>query len=216
MRFIVLVAALAAACVTPRSGVVATPSGPGIRSERRPVNCRIEFYRTKTPERAYDEIATLHYQGTGSADAAQDSIRAKACQLGAHAVIVSRDYTMGLMTGTAVVYRGLTASDAGLPDPAQPPPANTCTKPGLVAARLRQAATLRDGADPGAAFILYVDAGAEVCAANSATGGFRQVSLRDGHTGYVTDSAVEILKTAPVQAPPSKPFVKDAPEPTAI
>ncbi len=232
MRFFALAAALAAACATPGSNVVATPSGLGVKSERRPVNCKIDFYRTKPPDRAYDEIATLHYEGRGPADVAQDNMRAKACQLGAHAVIVSRDYVagvrsslgvvVGVMTGTAIVYRGLTASDAGLPDPPPPPRATLCSKEGLVAATLRQAATLRDGAYPGASFIHYIDAGVEVCAADRSTGGYRQVRLPDGRTGYVTESAVEIVKTAPAPVPPPQPLPppkppdKAAPDPTAI
>jgi hypothetical protein len=213
-------AALALGCVTvPGSNVVATPSGPGIEPEPRPVTCKIDFYRTKPPDRAYDEIASLHVEGERRADLAQESLRVRACQLGAHAVVVTRDYAFGTMTGAAVVYRGLTATDAGRPDPVpakppkppDPPRALACAKWKLLDARLRQAAAFRDGPDAGASFVNYLDADAEVCAAERATRGFRQVTLEDGRTGYVSEGAIEIVNRQPAPPAPAKQPVKEAP-----
>jgi hypothetical protein len=82
----------------------------------RAAECRVEFIRTKAPERAYDELAALHWNGSlSSAEAAQEDLRASACQLGADAVIVTRDYVpytqnaTAFMTGTAIKYRVVTA-----------------------------------------------------------------------------------------------------------
>lgn len=93
--------------------VAVTDAGAGIRGEPRPDDCGIAFFRTKLPERSYDELAALHWQGSNlsSAVAAQEGLRVSACRLGADAVIVTRDYVRGtqtasgIMTGTAIKYR---------------------------------------------------------------------------------------------------------------
>ena len=99
----VLVAAGSSGCVPPQ--VVVIPSGPGVVAEPKPSDCRVEFFRTKV-DRPYDEIAALYASGGGSSgpDDFQDALRAKACELGADALIVTQDYSLGYSgSGT---YRG--------------------------------------------------------------------------------------------------------------
>lgn len=94
-----------------------TRSGNGLALAARPVGCSVEFFRTRAPEQPYDEVATFHWQSTGMAgpDKAQVEMRDKACELGADAVIVNRDFVPGtqhttaIMTGTAVKYRAAKA-----------------------------------------------------------------------------------------------------------
>jgi len=107
--------AFAAGC----SSVAVTPSGLGLYPAARPAGCTIEFIRTKAPERPYDELASLHWEGTmKGAAAAQEDVRARACALGADAVVVTRDYVpytqnaTGVMTGTAIKYRAAPAAPA--------------------------------------------------------------------------------------------------------
>jgi hypothetical protein len=201
--------------------LLVTPSGADIHPERRPVNCHIEFLRTKSPERPYDEIATLHFVGAvpiGPAEA-QERMRVEACRLGAHAVVVSRDYALSMMTGTAIVYRGAIARDAGQPDPVPPPPSGPepegwmkriCTRDmDPLAARVRAAAALRDEPEATASTVTYVDADAVVCAAGRATGLYRKVVLSDGRSGYLAESALELGKPT-VPAPAPKPAPKKA------
>ncbi len=186
-------AALAAGCTY--SLVQVTPSGPGIRAERRPSDCHLDFYRTRAPERPYQEIAALHIGG-GMLDAAdaQDAMRAKACALGAHAVVVTADYHHGAMTGTAVVYRDFRASDAGRPDApaAAPRPASPCPPGGkLVEARLRREADLRDAPGGGTALQLLAE-GTVVCATDWSQHGFRQVRLEANRSGWVPEDALAV------------------------
>lgn len=101
-------ALLAAACAS----VAVTPAGSGLAAKPKSPDCAIEFFRTKPPDRPYDELAGLHATASYSGAAAlQDEMRAQACELGADAVIVNRDFipstpsTRALMSGTAVKYR---------------------------------------------------------------------------------------------------------------
>jgi hypothetical protein len=192
--------------------LLVTPSGADVHPERRPVNCHIDFFHTKSPERPYDEIATLHFTGMVSIGptAAQDRMRVEACRLGAHAVIVNREYALSMMTGTAIVYRGAIAKDAGQPDPAPPSSApepegwmkRICARDmDPIAARVRGTATLREEPEATAPWVTYVDADAVVCAAGRATGLYRKVVLSDGRSGYLAESALELGK--PTIAPPA-------------
>ncbi|HYQ81935.1 MAG TPA: DUF1471 domain-containing protein [Anaeromyxobacteraceae bacterium] len=185
--------ALAAGCTY--SLVQVTPSGPGVQAERRPSDCHVDFYRTKAPEQPYDEIAALHVGGgmLGAADV-QEAIRAEACRLGAHAVVVTSDYRHGAMSGTAVVYRGFRASDAGQPDPptsaARPP--GPCPPGGkLLEARLRRAADLRDAAGGGTA-LQTLPEGTVVCATDWSERGQRQVRLEANRIGWVPEDALDL------------------------
>jgi hypothetical protein len=95
-----------AACMPPR--VTVTPAGSGLELPPREADCQVEFFRTKPPDRPYDEIGALHVRAyQDDAGAAQEAMREQACALGADAVVVTRDYALGLMTATAVSYRDL-------------------------------------------------------------------------------------------------------------
>jgi hypothetical protein len=85
---------------------------PGSKpAQPKPQNCEIPFIRTKV-DLAYEEIAGLAASGgdTGK-DRPEDfyrALRAKACELGADAVIVTQDYSQpgrGKMTAVAIKYR---------------------------------------------------------------------------------------------------------------
>jgi hypothetical protein len=118
MRAIPVVAAALsiAACLTSTGNTPFTITGSGrdLDLAPRPEGCTIEFFRTREPERAYDEVATVHYQSTGlfaprDAAGVQEEFRRAACGLGADAVIITRDFAAAgqeaMMTGTAVSYR---------------------------------------------------------------------------------------------------------------
>jgi hypothetical protein len=71
--------------------VEVTPSGSASAPPRE-AGCQIEFFRSKAPDRPYVELAGLHAEGGMSAGDVQERMRAKACEVGADAVIVTRDY----------------------------------------------------------------------------------------------------------------------------
>lgn len=102
----------AAGCMGPR--VVAVSSNP-MEVPARPHGCTLDLLRTRA-DRPYDELAALHAEGgdTGK-DGPQDfedALRAKACALGADALLVTDDYTGrgGMMNAVAIRYRD--AADA--------------------------------------------------------------------------------------------------------
>lgn len=96
------------ACLAPR--VTVMPSGPGITASPRPADCRVDFYRTRV-DRPYDELAALKVFGGDSfknnEPDFQEVIRAKACALGADAVVVTQDLAEpgGTMMATAIKFR---------------------------------------------------------------------------------------------------------------
>jgi hypothetical protein len=111
----IAVATLAAGCFTPAGPVLrVTPSrAMAAASPSKPANCSLDFYRTKAPDRPYDEVATVHYLAVNGAEptAVQVAIQAKVCELGADAVVVTRERYLGFtqggteVTATAVLYR---------------------------------------------------------------------------------------------------------------
>ncbi len=117
MRLLGLAATVASlGCIGPRVEVL--PSGPGARAMPRPPGCKMEFFRTR-PERPFDELAALLASGgdTGKREAADfhEALRAKGCELGADAIIVTTDYLgyLGpgrIMNGVAIKYRSTPAS----------------------------------------------------------------------------------------------------------
>jgi len=115
LRTIEKLAALAWILLVAGCGHVAiTDAGAGLRAAPRAGDCEVAFFRTKLPERAYDELAALHWEGPGAwstAGGAQEDMRSCACRVGADAVVVTRDYFPGTqhsaatMTGSAIRYR---------------------------------------------------------------------------------------------------------------
>jgi hypothetical protein len=91
--------------------VSVTPSPPRLRAQARGPDCALEFLRS-APERAYDEIAEV-YSYFPRVVEPQEVLREKACELGADAVIVTRDFLIStgrasdrkLVAGTAIKYR---------------------------------------------------------------------------------------------------------------
>lgn len=100
----------------------------------KPDSCNVEFFRTQRPAVAYDEIGAIHLTGSvmETPQDAQESLRRKACELGADAVVVTDEIyqvpNVGLrVTATAVAYRKevpgpaltgsvtMTPEDAGTP-----------------------------------------------------------------------------------------------------
>jgi hypothetical protein len=97
----------AAGCTGPRVVVL---SSKAIEVQARSPDCTLDFFRTRV-ERPYDELAALHAEGgdtgrDGPADF-EKALRAKACALGADAVLVTQDYTGrgGTMNAVAIRYR---------------------------------------------------------------------------------------------------------------
>ncbi len=112
---LVVTAAASSGCLGPR--VVVIPSGPGVVATPKPSDCKVEFFRTKV-DRPYDEIAALYASGGDTSKSGpedfQDALRAKACELGADALIVTQDYSrsysspiayVGQMNAAAIKYR---------------------------------------------------------------------------------------------------------------
>src|SRR5574338_1206219 len=103
-----VVAGASVGCLGPR--VVVLPSGPGIAAEPRAPDCKVDIFRAR-PDVPFDELAALHAEGgdtfkDGPGDF-QDALRAKACGLGADAVLVTQDYSGrgGAMNAVAIKYR---------------------------------------------------------------------------------------------------------------
>lgn len=116
----VVVAVAASGCLGPR--VVVIPSGPGVVATPKPPDCKVEFFRTKV-DRPYDEIAALHASGSGPLsypDDFQDALRAKACEIGADAVIVTQDYSWGY-SGSGVGFAQMNAAAIRYRDAASGP-----------------------------------------------------------------------------------------------
>lgn len=91
-------------CVT----VSVMPSGNSVATMPKAENCTIEFFRTTKPDRPYVEIGTISAEGSRDTPPAteQESIRKKACELGADAVIVTRESApQNGMIGVAIKYK---------------------------------------------------------------------------------------------------------------
>jgi hypothetical protein len=95
------------------------PSPSGAKAESRPPDCTVEFLRD-APERRHDELGEI-YSYYSRVVAPEDVLREKACELGADAVIVTRDFLIStvrgpdrkLVAGTAIKYR----DSMGAPEP---------------------------------------------------------------------------------------------------
>jgi len=87
------------------------PSRSGVTASPRPAGCQVEFLRT-TPDRGFDEIAEVYSYYSWVAEP-EDVLREKACELGADAVLVTRDFLVStgrggdhkLISGFAIKYR---------------------------------------------------------------------------------------------------------------
>jgi hypothetical protein len=233
-----------AACAT-TSRVEVTDAGAALTLAPRPADCRIEFYRTKPPERPYDEVSTLHFSGRAGAEGAQEALRAKACELGADAVIVTRDYvvvsgggpgvvvgysvvnpTQGVMTGTAVSYPELRERHRLAHALRQEEKraefekgVQAMVRPPELPAGYVPARTRR-GANllfmPGGDFKREIAAGQFIWVEPDSKRAYRRAVVSDGSTGYVDDDALELAPAEP-QAPPAQtPQPPSAPERTNI
>lgn len=106
-------------------GVTVRPSGTDLKLPPKPGNCSLEFLQS-SPGRPFDEIAELSAHLTKPpAEGAPEALRAKACALGADAVIVTRNFVTNefghvLVAGTAIHFTEI--SREGAPDePAKSP-----------------------------------------------------------------------------------------------
>ncbi|OGP66491.1 MAG: hypothetical protein A2W27_04550 [Deltaproteobacteria bacterium RBG_16_44_11] len=106
-----LITILACFLITTMSGCVSVsvmPSGSPVKATPRPNDCPIEFFRIAKPDRPFFEIATISAEGPRSTPPAaeQEKIRRKACELGADAVIVTRESApQHGMIGVAIKYK---------------------------------------------------------------------------------------------------------------
>lgn len=123
-------AALAAALLA-----VAACATSGIKVDRysdeqiapRPPDCGLEYLKDP-PQRPYDQLAELETHVTSPAPGpygALEALRPTACELGADALIVQRNFVTNefghaIVAGIAIKYR---AAQAAPPPPAEPAPA---------------------------------------------------------------------------------------------
>lgn len=92
------------------------PPRSGATASARPQDCTVEFLR-KAPERAYDELGEMYSYYPWVVEP-EDVLREKACELGADAVIVTRDFLIStergpdrkLVAGKAIKYREATGA----------------------------------------------------------------------------------------------------------
>jgi hypothetical protein len=90
------------------------PPRSAAEAESRPRDCAVEFLRA-APERSYDELGDI-YSYYSRVVEPQEVLREKACELGADAVVVTRDFLVStsrgpdrkLVAGTALKYRDAT------------------------------------------------------------------------------------------------------------
>ena len=73
------------------------PPSTAAKAESRPRDCSIEFLRA-APERTFDELGEI-YSYYSQVVEPQDVLREKACELGADAVIVTRDFLISTVRG---------------------------------------------------------------------------------------------------------------------
>lgn len=105
---LVAIAITSSGCLGPR--VTVLPSGPGVVAEAKASNCALQWFRTAV-DRPYDELAALHAAGGDTfkdgPDDFQEALRAKACALGADAIVVTQDYSGpgGTMNVAAIRFR---------------------------------------------------------------------------------------------------------------
>lgn len=96
-------------CSGPRVTMLPS-SGEQVRATPKPADCTIQFLRTKV-DRPYEEVAALHAAGGDTfkdgPDDFQRALQAKACELGADAVLVTDDFSGygGVMNVVAIKYR---------------------------------------------------------------------------------------------------------------
>ncbi|HET9595363.1 MAG TPA: hypothetical protein VFP65_07270 [Anaeromyxobacteraceae bacterium] len=123
-----LAGALASLLVVAGCGSVSVRrSRSGFTAEARPKDCPVEFL-FKAPERGYGELAEL-YSYYPDVVEPQHVLGEKACELGADAVIVTRDFLVShgkgpdhkFVAGIAIKYRGSTTA-AQPPAPSHAPP----------------------------------------------------------------------------------------------
>jgi hypothetical protein len=122
------VSLLAAFLVSCAGTVHVSDAGNGVKAPPKPKDCAMPILRTKAPDRPYDEMAALHFGGSGLNQAgdpadAEQALREKACELGADALVATREFVPGVaggkgrspsMAATAIKFRAAGA-------PAAPP-----------------------------------------------------------------------------------------------
>ena len=104
-------AAIAACCAASPSSSSVSVKPSEIKVAARPRDCQVEFLQ-KPPARAYDALGELHGNWPTEVKPA-DVLREKACEMGADAVIVTRDYLIPTgagparteIAGTVIKYR---------------------------------------------------------------------------------------------------------------
>jgi len=179
------------------------PPGPTVAASPKAIPCGVNVLRLK-PDFPYEEICAIQVDGTKgmslpSAQDLEEGLEAKACELGADAIVVTQEYKIGMggyasMIGVAVRYRGTAgAQPSGGPDQAgehardlEPMPT---APPGLTAARLVARAALHSGPDLGAPVLALLPGGTPVLVGAS-THGFFRVRLTNGRDGYVDCAAL--------------------------
>ncbi len=110
---LLVMASAAPGCLSPNVRVIPSGGNPG--ATPRSSDCRLTFFRTKV-DRPYDELSAIQVDVPpramflASQEEVQKLVQAKACELGADAVLVTQDYQLhdsgrATMTGVAIKYR---------------------------------------------------------------------------------------------------------------
>jgi hypothetical protein len=180
--------ALLGACVSAK--ITVTPSGQNLELAPRKADCVVEFYRTRGPDRRFDEVATLHLDGKNlDAWEAQERLRRRACELGADAVVVTRDYLLGTMTGTAVSYPEIRADPGARLVRDARGIADLMPPQGFSVATCRVATPIRSGWDANAEQRGALASGTEIWA-KQMTKDVCSVRHPDGREGWVDCGAL--------------------------
>ncbi len=109
---VLAITGVALGCEQVRYSVI--PSGTVASAPPKPTDCHMAFFRTK-PDRPYEEMPVIQVTVGGrlsipSPIRVQELLAAKACELGADAVLVTGDFgivegTSAKMTGVALKFR---------------------------------------------------------------------------------------------------------------
>jgi hypothetical protein len=193
-----------AALVVASSGcsTVAVSYSSSDRPAPRPAGCHVLFFRMKVPDRPFVELATLSFSAVhrSSAQKVNDKVRAKACAIGADALLITQDYQVeesftdtpqggrtstgrsSSMKATAIRWRDRTSEAAADADGLVP----------SVKATTVGATPLRSAPDASANVLQILDGGTVLLAAPRGQEGFRLVRVPRGASGYVEEASLNL------------------------
>ncbi len=108
---LMIVAAVDVAACTGVAARRVIPAPSGFTATPKPSNCHVDFF-WMTPDRPYKELAAVAVapgSGRGNDTDLLEGLRAKACELGGDAIVVTHPFTPN--EGIVVKYRDITNSE---------------------------------------------------------------------------------------------------------